>query len=482
MNKIHSVIYLFILISAVSCTKKAIDTDVASQIENYVKEEILIQEIPGLALGVIKNGAVVYKGYFGKTDWNNTNPVNEDTTFPVYSITKLIVSTAIFQLVEENRISLEDSISSYLKNLPEHWENIQVKHLLTHSSGLPDFHVNEGNISDEDIWIKLINEGMHFEKGYQFEYNQTNYWLLAQIIETITGKPFEKIVLTNQFQNSERGVFFSSDLSKEVDNGAKRHEYNNEKGEYNISKIYGGKRYHAANGLNITLNELIEWNSLLDNNELLSSEQKRDMWKSFQYGNQQDEFLHGWHVYKLNGVQSFGFTGGSQTGFRKFVDRDLTIIILTNGYKYFSPHNDIINRVAGIMDSSLVYELAKVQHEIISNFFLNDFEVAAANFQMLKKKYPESEADKNTSYSFENTLNAIGYLLKQKKKLTQAIKVFELNTEENPTSANCFDSLAEAYYTDNQLNNAKKAYEMVLALNPSNSNAKEMIKVIEEKI
>ncbi|WP_052143652.1 serine hydrolase domain-containing protein [Wocania ichthyoenteri] len=481
MNRIIATTTLLLLFTIFGCKKDVTENNLNNEITTYIKEQIQIQEIPGIALAVIKDGNLIYEEYFGKADLEKNTLVTKNTLFPVYSITKLAVSTAIFQLIEQHKISLEDVISKYISNLPESWQTIKVEHLLTHSSGLPDFYVKEGTISDTDIWSKLINESLHFDTGNQFEYNQTNYWLLAKIIEKITSQSFEDFIITNQFQKDSSNIIFSSDLSDEFLNRASRHEFNNEKGEYNISKVYGGRRYHAANGMNITLKELVEWNARLDNNHLLGNELKHKMWEPFKFNNKTDEFLHGWHTYSLNNNVSYGFTGGSQTGFRKFINNNLTIIVLTNGYKYFSPHNDIINHVAGIVDSKLVYHKANVQHEIISCFLLKNDEDAIKNYFNVKANNPEQESDKKSSYSFENTLNAVGYLLLQKNNIKKAIKVFKLNIKENPKSSNCYASLAEAYLIDNQLNLSKENCILALELRPKNNYLKSMIETIEKR-
>ena len=457
-NKLMTTTKLTLLLSSLlfifSCEGNRKENDFKKEIETYLQEQIQMQQIPGLALGVIKNGKVVYEEYFGKSDLETNATVSENTLFLVYSITKLMVSTGVFQLIEQHKISLEDDISKHLENLPEHWKHIKIKNLLTHSSGLPDFYVTEGNTSDADIWSRLTNEEMHFETGNQFEYNQTNYWLLAQIIEKVTGTSLDEFIINNQFQKGTTDI------------------------------IYGGKRYHAANGVNITMKELIEWNSRLDKNKLLSDEQKNNMWTPFEFGNKRDAFLHGWHTYSLKGGNAYGFTGGSQTGFRKFVQNDLTIIIFTNGYKYFSPHNDIINRVAGIIDENLRDEKAIIQHEILAAFLTNNIEEAIEKYHLIKANNPEAETqiEGRSSLSYESTLNALGYLVLQKNKVKDAIKILELNAAENPKSANCFDSLGEAYYADNQLSLSKQTFGKSLALNPENINAKRMIDLIEQQI
>ena len=484
MTKIKSIVFLLSLIFIYSCEKSSTENRMKKEIETYLKEQMQMQQIPGLALGVIKNGKIIYEGYFGLADLENNTPVNENTLFPVYSVTKLIVSTGIFQLIGQNKISLEDGISKYIENLPKDWQNIKIKNLLTHSSGLPDFYLKEGRISDADIWLRIINEDLHFETGDRFEYNQTNYWLLAKIIEKISGASFEEFIINNQFRKDTNNIVFSSDLGDNFLNRASRHEFNNEVGKYDISKLYGGKRFHAVNGMNITLRELMKWNNRLDNGSLLKNKQKQNMWKPFEFGNKKDEFLHGWHTFKFKNDSSYGFTGGAHTGFRKFVNNDLTVIVFTNGHKYFSTRNDIIERVAGIIDENLIDKKVIIQHKILAAFLTKDIEKAIKKYFVVKNQNPENE-DEITGrpwLSYERTLNSLGYLFLEKNNVKNAIKIFELNTTENPKSANCFDSLGEAYYADNQLFLSKNNFEISLTLNPENNNAKKMINLIEKQM
>ena len=92
-----------------------------NEINTYLQMQLEFQEIPSLALAVIKKGEVIYEGYFGNTDLKNSIPVSKKTIYPLYSVTKLIVTTGVFQLIEQKKISLEENISKYIKNLPENW-------------------------------------------------------------------------------------------------------------------------------------------------------------------------------------------------------------------------------------------------------------------------------------------------------------------------------------------------------------------------
>jgi tetratricopeptide (TPR) repeat protein len=136
----------------------------------------------------------------------------------------------------------------------------------------------------------------------------------------------------------------------------------------------------------------------------------------------------------------------------------------------------VINHVASIADPSLTDEYLLADEKITQDFLKLDIDKSTQNYFNLKKVHPE--------WDFEFHLNAIGYTLMNYGRINDAIKVFEINTKENPKSGNAFDSLAEGFFNNNQFEISKENYKKALELNPDNTNAKEMldkIKKITEK-
>ena len=479
MKKIKIIVFVLSIILISSCQSNTNDKTKSSsrqlenKIESYLKEQIKVHKIPGLAVAVVKNNKVIYKGYFGTENLENSIPVSNSTMFPVYSISKLISATAVFQLIERGKISLDDTISKYIENLPEKWQNISISNLLTHSSGLPDFSLFEGDLSDEEMLSKISKDSIHFEKGNQWEYNQTNFWLLSKIIEKVTTTTFDEFVLTNQFSNSKSNVLFSSNLTKIIPHRVYRYDFNDELGVLKKRNFVGGKRAHACNGLTISLDELIVWNTKLDTDVFLKPKTKAKMWQPFEFTNDKRTFLYGWDSYLTNNIKSFGFTGGMQTGFRKFIGQDITIIYLSNGHKYYPIHNTVIEHIAGIVESKLINKPALSDEKIITEFLKMNFENAKSNYYKVRDENPELD--------YDATLNNLAYALLPKKNIDYAIKIFELNIQEHPNSANAYDSLAEGYFLNNQLELSKINYQKSLELDPKNTNAKEMINRIKKE-
>ena len=120
-----------------------------------------------------------------------------------------------------------------------------------------------------------------------------------------------------------------------------------------------GKRANSAGGINLTLNQLIDWTIHFDENAFIRPDTKVKMWTPFKFTEPfyfedvKDRFLYGWQQYSSNNEISFGFTGGLVTGYRKFVNQNLTIIFLSNGFKNSTIANKVINEIASIIDESL---------------------------------------------------------------------------------------------------------------------------------
>ncbi|MDE5490895.1 serine hydrolase [Elizabethkingia meningoseptica] len=468
----------FVLSSSVvfSQKKESPENELQQTINNYLQQTIKENEIPSLAVGVVKDEKILFEGYYGKENAEGNNPINENSIFRIYSTSKLISTLGVFQLIEKGKLSLDDKISKYLENLPKEWKNVKIKNLLSHSSGIPNI-IRYKDIpvtaTDNEKITRLSKEKMEFETGNQFSYNQTNYWLLTMIIEKITGETFEDYILNNQFSNSKDKILFSSNSSENIPNRIVKNFYNTKTKRYEKTSENDGLRAHSGNGVNITLQTFLNWSINLDNNVFFNLETKKSMWKPFEFNNKKDLFGYGWDITKVNSHDSYGFSGGNVSAFRNFPDSNLSIIVLSNGYRYAPVQDQIINHIAGLVDKNLIDNYLLLKESIISEFLKIGNQNAEKNYQELRKKHPE--------WNFEKTLNSIGYVLIGNDRLNDAIKVFELNVKENQNSGDAFDSLGEGYFIAGKYKISKKYYLKSLELNPKNENARKMLLKIENQ-
>lgn len=450
-------------------------TDQSLLIDRYLNEVIKINQIPGLALGIIKDDRIIFQKYYGTETLENDKKVGPDSMFRIYSTSKLMSNVGIFQLIEKRQLTLEDNISKYIENLPKEWQDIKVKNLITHSSGLPNLIAFNDILTDDSnakVIERLSREKMEFKTGNEFRYNQTNYFLLTMIIEKITGQSFESFILNNQFSDSKNQIVFSSNATEKIPNRVVKYNYNPEKKQYEKSTDIGGIRAHSANGIAITLPAFLKWSIHLSKNDLLDQKTKEMMWQPFNFGNKKDVFAYGWDITKVNNTTSYNFSGGNVSVYKIYPQNNMAIVMMSNGYSLFPIQYRTINHIAAMLDKDLTDDYSLAEETIISEFSKKENPTAENIYYSLKTKNPK--------WNFENTLNDIGYILLRNSRIDEAVKVFALNVKENPQSANAFDSLGEGYLSAKNYTLALENYKKSLELNPENTNAIKMIHTIED--
>ncbi|NHF58409.1 serine hydrolase [Flavobacteriaceae bacterium TP-CH-4] len=467
MNWISSFLVLFFITSSIkpqSNSNKPLD----KQLDMYLKTIAERYEIPGMALAVVRDGSVIHEKYYGKADLDSDTPVEANTLFKLHSLSKVFVATGVFQLVEKDKLDLDDFIGEYIEDLPAAWQKVQIKHLLTHSSGLPDMVRYEAT-NEIEHKAKVFKGAIEFKPGARFSYNQTNFWLLNRMIAKISKKSFENFVLDHQFEGRKNALIFAQNT--QARNRATEY-FADGKGIMKEKKFDVPEYMYGAAGIALTLREFIDWNLRLDNNELLKPETKKRMWSPFQYKNDH-QFAYGWGVNSVNGHSVIGFSGGTIVSLKKFVEDDLTIILLTTGYKYFSGVNSSVMHIAGLIDDTLLDRDVAIRFELMNHILQKTFDQVKQEYERLKATYPEA--------NFEGIINSLGYELVGRNRIRDAIKYFMMNAEEYPDSWNVWDSLAEGYEMSGDTTNALINYQRSVELNPDNRHGLEKLKSLGKK-
>lgn len=210
--------------------------------DRVVTGAMVAWNIPGGSVAVAKNGKIIYAKGFGLSD-NNKTPVLPETLFRIASVSKIITGMTILKLKEEKKLSLEDSALEILKNIinkqsivDQDWNNIKVKNLLRHDSGVPLIDCASTNwlkiAADEKIdkhatpqavLSYLVKQRLENKPGSQFQYNNNNFLILGRIIEQVTGQTYEQYVKNQILKpmgivNMKIGKTLKKDKdSKEVD-------------------------------------------------------------------------------------------------------------------------------------------------------------------------------------------------------------------------------------------------------------------------
>jgi hypothetical protein len=152
----------------------------ADAIDRFVRSEMERQQIPGLALAIVKHGKIVKAKGYGLANIENAVPVIPETVFQSGSVGKQFTAAGVLLLAEEGKLGLDDPISRYLTNAPPAWQGITIRHLLNHTSGIPDYEDQKDfNFRQDFTEAELVTlaAGLkpEFAPGSDWNYSNTGY-------------------------------------------------------------------------------------------------------------------------------------------------------------------------------------------------------------------------------------------------------------------------------------------------------------------
>ena len=165
----------------------------ADEIDRFIAQEQHVYELPAVVVGVIRDGKLVDARASGLVNIELGVKASADHVFEIGSISKQFTAYAILLLREEGKLELDAPVGRYLPELPEAWGRVSLHRLLTHTSGLPDleaafsYDVYRDTPTDADFLKRLVALPIEFSPGDKWQYSNTNYWLLARVIERISG-------------------------------------------------------------------------------------------------------------------------------------------------------------------------------------------------------------------------------------------------------------------------------------------------------
>ena len=308
-----------------------------ARVDSFVQAEMARQKIPGVAVAVVRNGAAVKAQGYGKANVEHDVAVTPETIFQSGSVGKQFTAAAVMLLVEDGRLSLADPLTKFFADAPSSWQRITVRHLLTHTSGLPDY--TEGTIdyrrdySEEELLRFAYGLTLEFEPGARWNYSNTGYVVLGIVIRKASGMFYGDVLRTRIF--GPLGMQTARIITEEDIVPHRSAGYRLARGELKNQSWVAPKLNTTADGtLYLSLRDLIVWDAGIRARRILRS----DSWarifapvtlnsgNTYPYG-------FGWSVDDFAGRPAQRHGGswqGFQTHIARFPDSDLTIVVLTN--------------------------------------------------------------------------------------------------------------------------------------------------------
>jgi CubicO group peptidase (beta-lactamase class C family) len=290
-----------------------------------------LERFSGAAL-VARGGRVLLHKAYGHADPGTLTPNTVDTAFRIGSLTKPFTAILVMQLVQAGQLELEDTLALYIPDYPNA-EHITLRHLLSNTSGIPDYiplpayEALMGQATSPEQLVALFRDlPLLFAPGASFGYSNSNWVLLTLILEQVTGKAFATLLHERIFAPAgmtRSGVDWQTIAQPRalgyLDTGA---------AGVNYAPAVDDSTMLGAGAITATTGDLYRWGQALHSGKLLALDVLNSMFVpgSEQYG-------LGWELHCIAGRATVGHSGGIPgfvSAYTRFVDEDVTIILLSN--------------------------------------------------------------------------------------------------------------------------------------------------------
>ncbi len=319
MKKVYLVFMVvlgfYLSVNAQTISKQ--DEQIGLKLDSILNKEFKSNE-PGCAVLVSRKGQIVYKKAFGLANMELTVPNNSDMVFEIGSITKQFTAIAIMQLVDQGKISIQDTINKFIPDYPTHGYKITIEHLLTHTSGIKDLSVlkefQDISFARRDFTpIELMslfkNEELDFAPGTKSSYSNSGYLILGNIIEKVSGMPYEKYIEENIFKPAGMSNSYFNDYTRIIPNRAK--SYNKNANGFKNAEYLSPKLIYSAGALMCSVEDFYKYYQALNSYKLVSKESLEKTRTSYKLQNGKDiGYGYGLQVRNMQGYQTIAHAGG----------------------------------------------------------------------------------------------------------------------------------------------------------------------------
>jgi CubicO group peptidase (beta-lactamase class C family) len=331
---------------------------VQSRIDSVVKAEMGRQRIPGVAVAVVKGGEVMLAKGYGEANVEHHVPVTPETVFESGSVGKQFTSTAVMLLVQDGKLALTDTITEFFPGAPASWKGITVRHLLTHTSGIPDYTTDamdyRRDYTEDELAQMAFKLTPEFPPGSRWNYSNTGYVLLGIIVHKVSGQFYGDVLRDRVFKplgmQSAR-VISEADIVPHRAAG-----YQLVKGALKNQDWVSPTLNTTGDGsLYLSVQDYIAWDRGLRAKKVLSPESWATVYTpvTLTSGNHYP-YGFGWSIDTVAGqlrIHHGGAWQGFQTYISRYIGDDMTIVALSN--LGASQPGAIVDGIATVLDPKL---------------------------------------------------------------------------------------------------------------------------------
>ena len=312
----------------------------------------------------MKNGKPLYVKSYGVATLEHDVRTKPQTVFQIGSVGKQFTAVAVMMLANEHKLDLDDPLSKYLAEVPANWGKVTLRLMLNHQSGIPQFTTPDRQLldlvhdyTDSELIQLASSQPLDFEPGTDVSYSDTGYVLLGFVINRVAGMFYGDFLQQRVFGPlgmKQTRVISDKDI---VPNRASGYSRADNGGVYNQSYVSPALNRTADGSLYSTVLDLMKWDRALYGDAVLPQTTLERMWRVDPHRNGQRPLYHfgyGWENNRLRGHRLVEYDGnwqGFQAVMSRYVDKKLTVIVLTN--LSLCRTEQLGHAVAGLIDPEL---------------------------------------------------------------------------------------------------------------------------------
>lgn len=343
----------------------ALDPALVANIEAFIADEMAINDITGLAIGIVFDGQLAYANGFGAANLDTGAAVTPQTVFLLAETSMTPTAMAILQLVEQEKIDLDAPLTDYLpyfEMADERAQEITVGQILAHTSGIPDSGDTATNWAlstpeyDEEAIERMVRglaeRRLLIAPGQAWVYSDIAYMVLGDVIAKVAGQPFEEYMAEHIF--APLGMDGSTYLLNDVDPSLLAHPHTTSADGIGVSEVFPySRQFAASNNLFSNVEDMSKFvaasldHGKLQDTRVLSDESFGLMVDSphrTPYGGIFSHWGMGWWITEIDDIPAWRM-GGADLGFEADAtlcpDENMAVIVMGNGAKsggYYTPY------------------------------------------------------------------------------------------------------------------------------------------------
>jgi CubicO group peptidase (beta-lactamase class C family) len=327
-----------LILSLPLSTRAAHAAQPADEVSRIVRAEMEKQKIPGLALLVSRKGTPIRAEGYGLANVELNVPVKPETIFQSGSVGKQFTATAVMMLVEAGKIGLDDPLNKYFPSGPGWWKDVTIRELLSHTAGFTDYPKNfdEQKAYTEEQLLRVVESiPPAYPPGTRWSYSNLGYLTLGILIRRVTGEFYGDFLQERIFKPLGMSTTRIIDEAGIIPNRSAGYVLEN--GELRNQKWVSPSLNTTADGsLYFSILDLAKWDAALYTDKLLTRASMQEMWTVVPLRDGKPNPGHygfGWFIETRRGrhvVEHEGQWQGFETQISRYVDDELTVVVLTN--------------------------------------------------------------------------------------------------------------------------------------------------------